>query len=80
MLTLVNKLQSPKSSIETHLMLSIAYAKVSGNCNDVIYLNQLYYTQPAQEPACLAPFTNFQPQKTEMNTVKIQKLVEASTE
>lgn len=80
MVALVKELTSPNPSVETHLVLSIAYADVFGNGNDVVCLNQLYYTQPAQDPAVLAPFTHIQPQRAEMNTMKSQTLVEASTE
>ncbi|KAL1858313.1 hypothetical protein Daus18300_009931 [Diaporthe australafricana] len=89
MAALVNELTSPNASVETHLMLSIAYARVFGNGNDVICLNQLYYTQPVEDPPALAPFTHVQPQRDEMNimtqrdemnSMKIQTLVEASTE
>ncbi|KAI0893530.1 hypothetical protein F4806DRAFT_476168 [Annulohypoxylon nitens] len=80
MAALVKELTSPNPSVETHLMLSIGYAQVFGNGNDVICLNQLYYTQPVEDPPVLAPFTHVQPQRTEMNTMKIQTLVQASTE
>ncbi|KAK7942474.1 uncharacterized protein PG986_011587 [Apiospora aurea] len=62
-------------------MVCIAYAQVFGNGNDVICLNQLcYYTQPVKDPPVLAPFVHVQPQRSEMNTMKIQTLVEAATE
>ncbi|RYP31565.1 hypothetical protein DL767_005674 [Monosporascus sp. MG133] len=77
---LVKELTSPDASVETHLMLSIAYAQVFNNGNDVVCLNQLYYTQPLQDPPALAPFTHIQPQRAEMNTMKIQTLVQAATE
>ncbi|KAI1360158.1 hypothetical protein F5Y08DRAFT_343948 [Xylaria arbuscula] len=77
---LVKELTSTKPSVETHLMLSIAYAQVFGNGNDVLCLNQVYYTQPEQDPPALAPFTNIEPQRKEMNTMKIQTLVQAATE
>lgn len=80
MAALVKELNSPDASVETHLMLSIACAKVFGNGNDVVCLNQLYYTQPVKDPIALAPFTHVQPQRAEMNTMKIQTLVEASME
>lgn len=80
MAALVKELTSPDASVETHLMLSIAYAQVFGNGNDVVCLNQLYYTQPVEDLHALAPFTHVQPQRTEMNTMKMQTLVEASTE
>ncbi|KAI1273033.1 hypothetical protein F5Y07DRAFT_378185 [Xylaria sp. FL0933] len=77
---LVKELTSPDASVETHLMLSIAYAQVFGNGNDVICLNQVYYTQPVEDPPALAPFTHIEPQRTEMNTMKIQTLVQSATE
>ncbi|KAI0174427.1 hypothetical protein BJ166DRAFT_620922 [Pestalotiopsis sp. NC0098] len=77
---LVKELNSPDASVETHFMLSIAYSQLFGNGNDVVCLNQLYYTQPVDDPPALAPFTHVQPQRSEMNTMKIQTLVEASTE
>ncbi|KAI4604064.1 hypothetical protein KJ359_000191 [Pestalotiopsis sp. 9143b] len=77
---LVEELISPDASVETHFMLSIAYSRLFGNGNDVVCLNQLYYTQPVDDPPALAPFTHVEPQRSEMNTMKIQTLVEASTE
>lgn len=77
---LVEELISPDASVETHFMLSIAYSRFFGNGNDVVCLNQLYYTQPVDDPPALAPFTHVEPQRSEMNTMKIQTLVEASTE
>ncbi|KAK8045538.1 FAD-binding domain-containing protein [Apiospora rasikravindrae] len=80
MAALVKELTSSNPSVETHLMLSIAYAQVFGNGDDVICLNQLYYTQPVEDPPVLAPFVHVQPQRSEMNSMKIQTLVEAATE
>lgn len=80
MAALVRELTSPDASVETHLMLSIAYAQVFNNGDDVVCLNQLYYTQPVQDPPALAPFTHVEPQRAEMNTMKIQTLVQAATE
>lgn len=80
MAALVEEITSPDASVDTNLMLSIAYAQVFGNGNDVICLNQVYYTQPVEDPLVLAPFTHVQPQRTELNTMKIQTLVEAGTE
>ncbi|KAK8108091.1 uncharacterized protein PG998_010104 [Apiospora kogelbergensis] len=80
MTALVKELMSPEASVETHLMLSIGYAQVFGNGNDVICLNQIYYTQPVKDPAVLAPFVHVQPQRSEMNSMKIQTLLEAATE
>ncbi|KAK8052712.1 hypothetical protein PG996_012013 [Apiospora saccharicola] len=77
---LVKELTSPDASVEAHLMLSMAYAQVFGNGNDVVCLNQLYYTQPVEDPPVLAPFVYVQPQRSEMNTMKIQTLLEAITE
>lgn len=36
---LVEELTSPDANVEVHLMLSIAYAQVFGNGNDVVCLN-----------------------------------------
>jgi hypothetical protein len=80
MSALVKELTSADPSVETHLMLSLAFAQVFGNGNDVMGLNQLYYTQPVEDHPALAPFTQVQPQRAEMNTMKTQTLVEASTE
>lgn len=80
MAALVKELTSPDASVETHLMLSIAYSQIFGNGTDVLCLNQLYYTQPAQDPPVLAPFTNVQPQIAEMNSMKMKTLVQAATE
>ncbi|RYC61325.1 hypothetical protein CHU98_g4904 [Xylaria longipes] len=77
---LVKELTSPDASAETHLMLSIAYSQLFGNGNDIVCLNQLYYTQPVEDPPTLVPFTHVQPQRTEMNTMKLQTLVEAAKE
>ncbi|KAI0406388.1 hypothetical protein F4802DRAFT_613607 [Xylaria palmicola] len=76
---LVKELTSPNASVETHFMLSIAYAQVF-NGNDVLCLNQVYYTQPVEDPPALVPFTHIEPQRAEMNTMKIQTLVQAATE
>ncbi|KAK8131643.1 hypothetical protein PG984_008081 [Apiospora sp. TS-2023a] len=80
MVALVKELTWPDASVEAHLMLSIAYAQVFGNGNDVVCLNQLYYTQPVEDPPALTPFVHVQPQRSEMNTMKIQTLIEATTE
>ncbi|KAI1747786.1 FAD-binding domain-containing protein [Xylaria castorea] len=77
---LVKELKSPDISVETHLMLSIAYAQIFGIGNGVVCLNQLYYTQPVQDPPALFSFTHVEPQRAEMNTMKIQTLVQAATE
>ncbi|KAK7932547.1 FAD-binding domain-containing protein [Apiospora marii] len=80
MAALVKELTSADASVEAHLMLSIAYAQVFGNGNDVVCLNQLYYTQPIEEPPVLSPFVHVQPQRSEMNTMKIQTIFEATKE
>jgi hypothetical protein len=79
MAALVKELTAPSPSVETHLMLSLAFAKVFGS-DDVLCLNQVYYTQPVEDPPDLAPFTSMQPQMAGMSTLKIQTLVQAATE
>lgn len=80
MAALVKELTSPNPSVETHPMLSLGFARIFGNGDDVLCLNQVYYTQPVEDPPVLAPFTHVQPQRAEMNTMKIQTLVQAATE
>lgn len=58
----VHELTRPDLSKEMHLMISLAYTTVFSS-DDVICLNQVYYTQPVEEPPALDPFTNIQPQK-----------------
>ncbi|KAJ8130458.1 hypothetical protein O1611_g3172 [Lasiodiplodia mahajangana] len=77
---MVKELTMPDASLETHFMLSIAFAKVFGNGNDVTCLNQVYYTRPVEDPPALAPFVHMKPQIQALNSVKIQTLVQASTE
>lgn len=76
---LVHELTRPDPSKETHIMISLAYATVFGN-DDIICLNQVYYTQPVEEPPVLDPFTKMQPQKQDWNTMKLKTLVQAATE
>lgn len=76
---LVHELTRPDASKETHLMISLAYATVFGS-EDVICLNQMYYTQPVENPPVLDPFTKIEPQKQEWNTMKLKTLIEAATE
>lgn len=77
---LVKELTSPSADVETHFMLSIAFAQAFGNGNDVTCLNQVYYTKPVADPAVLAPFVHMEPQIRALNSVKMQTLVQAATE
>ncbi|KAI3317935.1 FAD-binding domain-containing protein [Xylariaceae sp. AK1471] len=76
---LVRELTSPDASVETHFMLSLAFATAFGS-DDVICLNQVYYTQNVEDPAALAPFTHIEPQMQGLNSMKKQTLVQAATE
>ncbi|KAH8164436.1 hypothetical protein CIB48_g3815 [Xylaria polymorpha] len=51
---LIKELTSP--DVETHLLLSMAYGQVFVNGNDVVGLNQLYYTHRVKDPVVLFPF------------------------
>ncbi|KAH9995153.1 FAD-binding domain-containing protein [Xylariaceae sp. FL0662B] len=78
---LVKELTSPDASVETHLKLNIAYTQAFNiDGHDVICFNQMCYTQRVQEPPALAPFTEIEPQKIELKTMKVQTLFWAATE
>ncbi|KAI1082678.1 FAD-binding domain-containing protein [Whalleya microplaca] len=75
---LVDELTRPDTSKETHLMLSIGYYGVASS--DIVCLNQVYYTQPVKNPPVLAPFTQIQPQREDLNSVRMKTLVQATSE
>ena len=75
---LVNELQKPNASKDTHLMISIGYAAMFGN--DLMCLNQPYYLEAVENPPVLDPFTKIQPQIDAMNTMRLQTLNEAANE
>ncbi|KAI1328886.1 FAD-binding domain-containing protein [Xylariaceae sp. FL0255] len=77
---LVKELTSSTPCAEAHYMLSIAFSQAFGNGDDVVCLDQLCYTQPIADPAILAPFVHVEPQRQELNTMKIQTLVQAANE
>jgi hypothetical protein len=74
---LVNEIQKPDASEETHLMISIGYAAQFGQ---TVCQNQVYYTQAVEKPAVLEPFTAIQPQIEQMNSIRMMSLKEASSE
>ncbi|KAK2745534.1 hypothetical protein FQN57_003659 [Myotisia sp. PD_48] len=75
--TMVNELQNPHATEETHLMLSIGYAAQFGQS---MCQNQVYYTQEVEKPPVLEPFTSVQPQIDQLNSMRMHTLKEAASE
>lgn len=90
---LVNEVTKPDVSNDTHFMVNLGYSKQFGD--NMMGLNQVYYTgQDAVElyggndvdtgkvriPPMLVPFTSVQPQIEQLNSFKIQTLVQGATE
>lgn len=75
---LVQELKKQNASKDTHLMLSIGFAAALSK--EPVGLNQLYYTQPIENPPVLEPFTAIQPQIDNMNTMRIKTLKEVVAE
>ncbi|KAI0402195.1 hypothetical protein F4802DRAFT_608839 [Xylaria palmicola] len=75
---LVQELQKPGASKETHLMLSIGYSGMFGP--QLMCLNQVYCTKGIDKSPVLKPFTDIQPQIGQMNSLRIHTLAEAARE
>ncbi|KAK8137110.1 FAD-binding domain-containing protein [Apiospora sp. TS-2023a] len=75
---LVNELQKPDSSKDTHLMVSTGYAAMFGP--QMMCQNQLYHNHPEENPAVLRPFTSVSPQLDQLNSMRVLSLVEAAKE
>ncbi|KAK6203910.1 hypothetical protein LQW54_008603 [Pestalotiopsis sp. IQ-011] len=90
---LVSEVTKPDVSNNTHFMVNLGYSKQFGD--NMMGLNQVYYTgQDAAElygansedtgkariPPMLEPFTSVQPQIEQLNSFKIQTLVQGATE
>ncbi|KAI4604068.1 hypothetical protein KJ359_000195 [Pestalotiopsis sp. 9143b] len=90
---LVNEVTKPDVSNDTHFMVNLGYSKQFGD--SMMGLNQVYYTgQDAADlygandvdtgrvriPPMLEPFTSVQPQIEQLNSFKIQTLVQGATE
>ncbi|KAI0146089.1 hypothetical protein GGR57DRAFT_494344 [Xylariaceae sp. FL1272] len=73
---LVNELQKPDATSETHLMVSIGFSALMGS--QMMCLNQVYDTRGIDKSPVLRPFTNIQPQL--MNTLRMHTLAEAARE
>ncbi|OJD15367.1 hypothetical protein AJ78_04372 [Emergomyces pasteurianus Ep9510] len=74
---MVKELRNPNATEETHLMISIGYAAQFGQ---IMCHNQVYYTQAVERPPVLEPFTTIQPQVDQLNSMRIQSLVESASE
>lgn len=75
---LVQELQKPDASADTHLMMSLGYTAMFGP--EPVGMNQMYYTQEVKNPPVLNVFTNVQPQIGGLNTMRIMNLADASKE
>lgn len=90
---LVNEVTKPNVSNDTHFMVNLGYSKQFGD--NMMGLNQVYYTGKdaaelygakdvnagkIQIPPMLEPFTTVQPQIEQLNSFKIQTLVQGATE
>ncbi|KAF7539900.1 hypothetical protein G7054_g1750 [Neopestalotiopsis clavispora] len=90
---LVKEVTKPEVSDDTHFMVNLGYSAQFGD--NMMGLNQVYYTgQDAVEaygaqgkeagkvriPPMLEPFTSVQPQIEQLNSFKIQTLVEGASE
>lgn len=78
---LVNELNKPDASEETHLMLSIGYSAAYLQLGGVLCMNQLYYTAATETgPAVLEPFAKVSPQIYQLNTMRAMTLTGAVAE
>jgi hypothetical protein len=75
---LVNEIQKPNATKETHLMISIGFAAQFGP--QAMCQNQLYYTQEVEKPAVLEPFVSISPQIDALNSMRMLGLKEAASE
>ncbi|KAI1251403.1 hypothetical protein MGN70_005971 [Eutypa lata] len=89
---LVDELQKPDASEETHLMVSIGYAATFGPqmmcmnhplCFKILVLIErveVYCTKGIDKSPVLQPFTEIHPQIDQMNSLRMQTLAEAARE
>ncbi|KAK7953148.1 FAD-binding domain-containing protein [Apiospora saccharicola] len=75
---LVDELQKPEPSKDTHLMISTGYAAMFGP--QMMCQNQLYHNHPEENPAVLRPFTSVSPQLDQLNSMRVLSLAEAAKE
>ena len=75
---LVDELQKPEPSKDTHLMVSTGYAAMFGP--QMMCQNQLYHNYTEENPAVLRPFTSVSPQLDQLNSMRVLSLAEAAKE
>ncbi|KAK8043757.1 FAD-binding domain-containing protein [Apiospora phragmitis] len=76
--SLVDELQKPDPSKDTHLMISTRYAAMFGP--QMMCQNQVYHNHPEENPAVLRPFTSVSPQLDQLNSMRVLSLTEAAKE
>ncbi|CAG9983684.1 unnamed protein product [Clonostachys byssicola] len=74
---LVDELNKPDASEETHIMISLFFAAQMGQ---VLGLNQVYYTQEVQNPPDIQPFVAIQPQMDQLNSMRMTTVKAAAEE
>ena len=75
---LVNELQTPNPSQDTHLMMSLGYAGAFGPVP--VAMNQMYFTPAVEKPPVLEPFTSLKTQIGDLNTMRMLSLSESAGE
>ncbi|KAH7303064.1 hypothetical protein B0I35DRAFT_384423 [Stachybotrys elegans] len=74
---LVDELNKPHASEETHIMISLFFAAQMGQ---VMGLNQVYYTQEVENPPEIQPFVAMQPQMDQLNSMRMTTVKAAAEE
>lgn len=78
---LVNELNRPDATDETHLMLSIGYSASYMQLGGTLCMNQVYHTgDNGAAPAVLDPFVKVSPQVEQLNSVRSLTLKDAAGE
>ncbi|KAK7946227.1 uncharacterized protein PG986_010548 [Apiospora aurea] len=75
---LVDELQKPDASKDTHLMISTGYAAMFGP--QMMCQNQVYHNHPEENPTVLQPFTSLSPQLDQLNSMRVLSLTESAKE
>ncbi|CAI6088300.1 unnamed protein product [Clonostachys chloroleuca] len=74
---LVDELRRPDTSEEAHIMISLFFA---AQIDQVLGLNQVYYTQEVQTPPDIQPFVAIQPQMDQLNSIRMVTVKAAAEE
>lgn len=79
---LVGEITKPDASDATHLMISIGHSTALSSAfgTPIMCLNQMYYTEPVENPAVLDPFTKITPQIDALNSMALKSVTAAASE